>query len=129
MKKSILMLVIAILLMFLLIFWWFVQSSDLHPMTLIITIAVLIMIIAFFVEGIKNIRDSKKELAIDDELSKLAEHKAGYHSYLISVYIWVALYFLKDLFSTQGYLLATGIFCMALTFVITRFFYRKRGHV
>ncbi len=129
MKKSFLMLTISFLLLVFLIFWWFWQDVNLQPMHIIITLAVLIMVLTFIFEGIRNIHESKQELAIDDELSKRSQHKAGYHSYLLSVYIWVALYFLKDLFSQMDYILATGIFCMALTFILTRFIYRKRGSV
>ena len=129
MKKSVLMLIIAFLLFVMLVVWWFWQNINLEPQKINITIAVLIMVVSFILEGIKNILIAKRKLVIDDELSKKAEYKAGYHSYLISVYIWLALYFLKDLFIHTEYLVATGIYCMSITFIIIRFIYRKRGDI
>jgi len=129
MKKPILMLFIAFLLFIVLVLWWFGQNINIEPIKIIITITVLIMVVSFILEGIKNILIAKRKLATDDELSKRAEQKAGYHSYLISVYLWVALYFLKDLFIHTEYLVATGIYCMSITFIIIRFIYRKRGDI
>jgi peptidoglycan/LPS O-acetylase OafA/YrhL len=129
MKKSIAMLSIAVLLLTGLVLWYFLPEKEFAGMDNIIALAVLIMVISFIIEGVKNFKEEKNQLPVDDERSKKAEYRAGYYSYLISVYIWVTFYFLRDFFTQVEYLLATGILCMAAVFIIARFIFRSKGDV
>jgi len=129
MNKAFAMISIAVMLLLGLVLLWALPVKEFDCMNAIITLAVLIMAVSFLIEGLRKIKEAKKQLPVDDERSKKAEYRAGYYSYLISVYIWVALYFLKDLFAQVEYLLATGILCMAAVFIIARVIYRKRGDV
>lgn len=129
MKKAVAILLIAVLLLTGLVLWYFLPEKEFAGMDIIITLAVLIMAVSFIIEGVKKFKEAKKQLPVDDERSKKAEYRAGYYSYLISVYIWVALYFLKDFFPQVEYLLASGILCMAAVFIIARVIYRSKGDV
>lgn len=129
MRKPILMIIISILVIGSFITWWVYSEGSFRSLGFVITFTVLIMVLALFYESIKNIRNVKSGLPVEDEHTKKAQYKAGYISYLISVYIWIALYFTKDLFPGITHILATGILSMASVFLITRFILLKRADV
>ena len=94
MNKAFAMISIAVLLLLGLVLLWALPVKEFDGMNAIITLAVLIMAVSFLIEGLRKIKDAKNQLPVDDEMSRKAEYKAGYYSYLISVYIWVTLFFI-----------------------------------
>jgi hypothetical protein len=129
MKKAILMIVVSGLVLLTMIAWWISSGSVLSEMGIVIGISILIIVAIMLLESRKRIKEAKLNLPSDDELTKVADFKAGYYSYLISVYIWLILYFVKDLLPTRTHILAIGIILMAVVFLVARMIFRRRSRI
>jgi uncharacterized membrane-anchored protein len=74
----------------------------------------------------------KRDLSIDagfpadDEMTLLLKYKAGYYSFLISMYMWLFIFIFKDEFPDVETMLGGGILLSGLISFIVKF-YIKRG--
>ena len=62
----------------------------------------------------------------EDEMSLLLKYKAGYYSFLISMYMWLFIFIFKDKFPDVETMLGGGILLSALISFIVKFSI-KRG--
>ncbi len=94
----------------------------------IILILIIILATIFLINSLKNTQNEKKGLPIDDELSNRIKYKAGNKTYMISMYMWLFIFLLKDKFPNNEIMLGGGIMLSALIFVITKYIVKRNFH-
>jgi peptidoglycan/LPS O-acetylase OafA/YrhL len=94
-------------------------------LNLVIFILIVGIGLIAFVREFKKNREIKAGFPADDELSKRIKYKAGYHTYMASMYMWLFIFLLRDKFPDTETMLGGGILISALlSFIIS--FYIKR---
>lgn len=90
-------------------------------------IILLIVLFALFI-GYKRLKSEKRGEPSEDELSKKVLQKTAAWSYYISLYIWVAMIYIKDrIVMDTEIMLGTGILAMAVTFAVCWLVFNFRG--
>ncbi|MFH1121279.1 MAG: hypothetical protein V1775_15780 [Bacteroidota bacterium] len=119
MKKSMLVFVVAGLVVLTTILWM-VKSAGLSDATDTIQIGVIGLLIAFAVlVGFRRLKSERRGEPVEDELSKRILQKTAAWSYYISLYLWVAMIYIKDRVTMDTeQLIGTGILGMAVTFAL-----------
>lgn len=94
-----------------------------------LNLIILILIIAFaiiaFTKAFKKDREIKKGFPAEDEMSNLIKYKAGYHSFMASMYMWLFIFLLKDKFPDTETMLGGGILLSGLISFIITFFVKR----
>jgi len=128
MKRSLLVFVVAglVLLSTLL---WMVNSIGLPDTTDTIQFGVIGLLIAFAVfVGFRRLKSEHRGEPAEDELSKRILQKTAAISYYISLYLWVAMIYIKDRVEMDTeQLLGTGILGMAVIFALSWLVFNFRG--
>ena len=105
--------------------------STMEPLgTFEIAIAVLGALIVIFslVIGMKRIKDEKKGLTPEDELSKSIKQKAAATAFMYSFYLWTAIIlFMVDTKHSIEIPIGIGIMGMGLLFIGFWIYYSKTG--
>jgi len=128
MKKSIMVFMVCILVCISVFMWlnyavWPLGSAEIIQ----IGIIVLIVVFALFA-GIKRLKSEKRGEPAEDELSKKITMKAASWSYYISLYLWVAMMYIKDrVLMDSEQLLGAGILGMACIFALSWLIVRYKG--
>jgi hypothetical protein len=111
------------------VIWAFIileKGTDLlKGLDLFIFILIILIGIIAFVIALKNDREEKEGLPADDELSNLIKYKSGYYAYLISMYMWLFIFIMKDKFPDIETMLGGGILLSALISFIVKFVIKK----
>ncbi|HBS87782.1 MAG: hypothetical protein A2W91_11295 [Bacteroidetes bacterium GWF2_38_335] len=104
------------------------ESNNLSNVDLV-QFGVIALVVVFAVYfGMKRINSSRRGEPVEDEMSKKMVQKTAALSYYISLYIWVAMIFIKDRVEMDTEeLLGTGIIGMAITFALCWVFFNFRG--
>ena len=89
---------------------------------------VLIAVVFSFVLGLRRIKDQKKGLTVDDELSLRIKQKAAANAFMLSFYMWAAIV----LFTVDSNLrievpIGIGIVGMGLLFIGFWLYYNQSG--
>ncbi|OFX82827.1 MAG: hypothetical protein A2W99_14285 [Bacteroidetes bacterium GWF2_33_16] len=117
MKKTVLLFVIVAMVAVACVFWFIssgegFSSTDMFQFSII----ALILVFAIFV-GYKKFSSAKRGEPTEDELSKKVLQKTAAWSYYISLYMWVAMIYIKDRMTMDTEeVLGTGILAMAVCF-------------
>jgi uncharacterized membrane protein len=102
--------------------------SEIKPIEYIIYAAVGLIVIFGLVKGIKNLKDEKKGLTTEDELSQKIKLRAGANAFTASFYLWtVILLFTIDSNINNEIILGIGIVGMGLIFVAFWFYHNNKG--
>jgi len=90
---------------------------------------VIFFVLAFAIfVGYKRLTSAKRGEPAEDELSKKVLLKTSSTSYYISLYLWVAILFIRDRVNLDTEeILGAGILGMALSFAICWIIYNFRG--
>jgi hypothetical protein len=127
-KKTI---ALVILLIALLVLGVLLLNRDGFPLTLldmsIIAVVVILGGIAAY-QAFKKDRDLKLGIPVDDELSDQIKYKAGYYAFVSSMYMWLFIFLLKDLFPDVESMIGGGILLSALISVVIKFVIKKNIH-
>lgn len=128
MKRSMLVFVVAGLVLVTTIFWMVKASGAIDKTdTIQFWVIGLLIIFALFI-GIGRLKSEKRGEPAEDELSKRVLQKSAAVSYYISLYLWVAIIYIKDKVSMDTeQLIGTGILGMAVTFALSWLFINFRG--
>jgi peptidoglycan/LPS O-acetylase OafA/YrhL len=128
MKRSLLVFVVAGLLM-LSTLLLMVNSIGLPDRTDTIQFGVIGLLIAFAVFlGFRRLKSERRGEPAEDELSKRILQKTAAISYYISLYLWVAMIYIKDRVEMDTeQLLGTGILGMAVIFALSWLVFNFRG--
>lgn len=104
--------------------WGFiaVYRAGYIPAGLEIFIFLMIMIagIYAFVIQMKKYKDMQSGFPADDELSEQIKYKAGYLAFISSIYVWLALFLLKEWFTDYDTLFGIGVLLPAVLFIVIR---------
>ncbi len=126
-RKGILSLIIAILLILIIALWFFQMKDQINIYLILFALGVIFIVGFSIYNGIKMIRESKQHLPVEDELSRKNKLKAGFYSYLISIYLWIILYFLADRFTNPRILCAVGIMGMTVIFIASLLYFKNKS--
>lgn len=119
MKKSYLVFLVSGLVMLSVIIW-LISSGTSVKMVDIWQGLVIILVVGFalFI-GVKRLKSERRGEPAEDELSKKVLQKTAAWSYYVSLYLWVAVLFIKDRVELDSEeLIGTGIIGMALSFAV-----------
>lgn len=94
--------------------YMFLDTDDVFESVLSFSIALVVAIIGLIFLK-RRYDDLKTGQPMVDERTRKVEVTAGYYSYLISLYMWLAIMFVND--SEANTLIARGMVGMALIFV------------
>ena len=90
---------------------------------------IVILAVIALIRAYKIGQDEKQGLPIEDELSTFIKYKAGYYSFLISIYMWLAIFLLKNNFSNVETMLGVGILLSGFLSVIVKFVVRDCSEI
>ncbi len=128
MKRAFIIFAVAMLVLITSGIWFFSSGGQINNMDLLhVGIILLLVLFAIFI-GYKRLTGARRGEPAEDELSRKVLQKTAAYSYYISLYIWVALIYVKDriTFDTEQ-LLGTGILAMAITFALCWLVFNFRG--
>ena len=110
-------------------FLWMVKAAGLSDATDTIQFGVIGLLIAYAVfVGFRRLKSERRGEPVEDELSKRILQKTAAWSYYISLYLWVAMIYIKDRVEMDSeQLIGTGVLGMAVTFVVCWLFIKFRG--
>jgi hypothetical protein len=108
----------------------FAQRSGVIPSGLEIFIFLLIMIsgVYAFMVHMKKHKDIEAGFPAEDELSEWVKYRAGYYSFIASIYIWLSLFLLKELFTDYDTLFGLGVLLPAVVFMALRSYLARKPH-
>ena len=70
-----------------------------------------------FVMEMKKKKDIDSGFPADDELSDRIKYRAGYQTFITSMYVWLALFLFQDWFKDHDTLFGVGIMLPAVIFI------------
>lgn len=112
---------VLVSILFMACIWGFVfaQRSGIIPGGLELFIFLLIMCagIYAFVQEMKKHKDIENGFPAEDELSDQIKYRAGYLTFLTSIYIWLALFLIKEWFTDYDTLFGLGVLLPAVLFM------------
>jgi len=128
MKRAVVVFIIAALVLIATSLWFYSSSTNFKVVGIVqFGVIILVVIFALFV-GFKRLGSAKRGEPIEDELSKKVLQKTAAFSYYISLYLWVAMIFVKDRVAIDTEeILGAGILGMAITFAICWLIFNFRG--
>ena len=127
MKRAIIVFVISAMVIFT-TGLWILSSKSMKPYD-IVSLGVIILVVAFALFlGFRRFVSAKAGEPSEDEMSKKVLLKTAALSYYISLYLWVAMLFIKDHLNLDSEeLIGAGILGMAISFAGCWLFYNFRG--
>ena len=112
--------------------WGFVfaRRAGIVPGGLVIFIFLLILIAAVygFIVEMKKHKDAKSGFPAEDELSEQVKYRAGYYSFMSSIYVWLSLWVLKEIFTDYDTLFGLGVLLPAVIFMVLRSYFTRNPH-
>lgn len=130
MKRSVLVFLVAGLVLATSMLW-LVNSAGMADLTDTLQFGVIGLLVAFAVFiGFRRLKSEKRGEPVEDELSKNILQKTAAWSYYISLYLWVAVIYLKDRVNMDTeQLIGSGILGMAVTFALCWIYINFKGSV
>jgi peptidoglycan/LPS O-acetylase OafA/YrhL len=128
MKKIIPVLVVSLLVIGATILW--ISGSEFSlPTAEIVQFIVIFLLVGFGIYvAINRLRSVRRGEPAEDELSKRILQKASSLSYYISLYLWVAMIYIKDRITVDTeVLLGSGILGMAVIWAVLVIWFKVRG--
>lgn len=104
--------------------WGFVvleKGTDLFKgLDLVIFILIVLFGAIAIIRALKIDKEEREGLAVEDELSNQLKYKSGYYAYLVSMYMWLFIFLLKDNFPDVEMMLGGGILLSGLIAFISK---------
>jgi len=128
MKKAVMVFIVAALVLITTGLWFFSSNGSFKPFDLL-SFGVIFLVVAFalFI-GYKRLTSAKRGEPSEDELSKKILLRTAATSYYISLYLWVAILFIKDRVTLDTEeLIGAGILGMAISFAACWFAFYFKG--
>jgi len=128
MKRAIIVFIVAALVLTTTLMWILSSGTTLKGFDILsFGVIILVVLFALFV-GYKRLTSERRGEPSEDEMSKKVLLKTAAWSYYISLYLWVAMLFIKDRVKLDTEeLLGAGILGMALSFAICWIVFNFRG--
>lgn len=126
--KTALIIMLAGTLTFVAGLWAYSTMSELGAFEYAIAGLVFLIVIISVIVGLKRIKDEKKGLTVEDELSKSIKQKAAASSFMYSFYLWtMIILFTIDSNLSIEVPIGIGILGMAFLFLGFWAYYSKSG--
>lgn len=126
-KKRIALLMMSILIMA--VVWGIIALQQGTMVLGKLEIGIFILIVALavvaFVRAIKKDKEAQEGQPADDELSNQLKYKAGYYSFMASMYMWLFIFLFKEHFPDIETMVGGGILLMGLIAFISKLVVRK----
>ncbi len=87
-------------------------------------LAIIIGIVALYFALRKN-KERQTGQPEDDEMSMMIKYKAGYKTYMASMYMWLFIFLLRDKFPDVETMIGGGILLSAVIFFIKKYTVKK----
>lgn len=128
MKRAVVLFVIIAVVLISTVLWLMKVDTAFKPFDLL-TVGVILIVVGFALFVLyRRVASAKQGEPAEDELSKKVLQKTAALSYYISLYLWVAMLFIKDRVSLDTEeLIGAGILGMALSFAICWVILNFRG--
>lgn len=128
MKKAIMIFVLAAMVIVSSVYWFISSGSNTNPTdTFHFGIIAIVLLFAIYV-GYKRLSSAKRGEPAEDELSKKVLQKTAAWSFYISLYMWVAMIYIKDRVTMDTEeILGSGILAMAVCFVVCWLVFNFKG--
>ena len=95
-------------------------------MTAIIFLSLLLLVIPLY-RSYRKAQDTKKNIPLEDEMSRLLEIHAGAYSFRYSMMSWFAIFILRDKFPDTEEMLGIGIMAAAAIYGLTWLNFKRNG--
>jgi peptidoglycan/LPS O-acetylase OafA/YrhL len=128
MKKAVLIFVVVSMVLATTALCMFSSLGTFKPYDLVqFGIIGMVIVFAIFV-GFKRLRSARRGEPVEDEMSKKVMLRAAAFSYYISLYLWVAILFIKDRVNLDTEeLIGAGILGMAVSLGACWLYFNFRG--
>ncbi|MDH3322032.1 MAG: hypothetical protein OEM04_03525 [Flavobacteriaceae bacterium] len=126
--KTYLILILTGTVTFSMALWLYSTMEPLNTMAYTVIGLVIISVIFSLVIGLKRLKDEKKGMTPDDEMSYLIKLKAASNAFTYSFYLWLLIMFLfldKDLDIEIP--IGLGILGMGIIYIFNWIYYSKKG--
>lgn len=108
--------------------WLYSTGKSLGLLEIGTAILVLVVVVLSLFVGLKRIKDEKKGLPVDDELSLRIKQKAGASAFSVSFILWpIILIFTMDTDLDVRIPIEIGILAMGLIFIGFWIYYSRMG--
>ena len=119
MKKAIIVFAIAALVLVTTGLWFFSSNETLKPFEIGGFGIILVLVVFAVFIGFRRLSGARRGEPSEDELSRRVLQKTASWSYYVSLYLWVAMLYIKDRISLDtDELISIGILGMAITFAV-----------
>jgi peptidoglycan/LPS O-acetylase OafA/YrhL len=127
MKKAVVIFVIAALVIITTVLW--LSKSDMLGGIDLMSLVIIGLLVVFAVFiGIRRFSGARRGEPAEDELSKKVLQKTAAWSYYISLYMWVAMIYIKDRVKLDiEEILGIGILAMAVAFALCWIIFNFKG--
>jgi peptidoglycan/LPS O-acetylase OafA/YrhL len=128
MKRAIMVFVVTLMVIVTVALWISATPGKLST-TDLLSLGVLLIVVGFAIFiGFRRLSSARKGEPAEDELSKKVQLRAAAISYYISIYIWLAILFIKDRVKLDSdEMIGAGILGMAITWAISWLIIHLRG--
>jgi hypothetical protein len=113
-------------------FWGFVLAprAGIVPgfLEIFIFVLILIVLVHSFVVKMKKLKDIESGFPVEDELSEQVKYRAGYYSFMSSIYVWASLWVLKEIFTDYDTLFGLGVLLPTVIFIVLRSYFTRNPH-
>jgi hypothetical protein len=127
-SKTIMLILIGLTLSFSAAIIMYSTMAEIKPIEYSIFGAVGLLVIFSIIQVFKKLKDEKRGLTTEDELSKKIKLKAGANAFMASFYLWtMILLFTLDSALSNEIIIGIGIFGMGLLFVGFWVYHNRKG--
>jgi len=95
-------------------------------MVTIISLALLLLSIPLY-RSYRNARDKRKNIPLEDEMSRHLEIHAGAYAFRYSMISWFAIFLLRDKFPDSEEMLSIGIMAAAAIYGLVWLYFKRNG--
>ena len=108
--------------------WLYSTQSPIETREIIVAGLVLVLVVFSLIVGLKKMKDVKRGLPLDDELSHTIKQKAASMAFVCSFYLWLfIIIFFADKSIDPEILVGAGLLGMGLLFFGFWAYYSKKG--
>ena len=102
------------------------KMGGISPLLLLLNGLIGIFAIISIFTTLKKVKEEKEGQPMEDELTTQIRYKAGYEAYVFSLYMWLFIFLLKDIFPDTETMIGGGILLSALIGMISKIIVKQK---
>jgi len=102
------------------------ENQEITIKEVLIVALVFIVGVFAFIKANKKEKELKDGLPENDELSLMLKYKAGYYAFMVSMYVWLIMFFVKDKYFGIETMIGGGILLSALIYSISTLIVKRQ---